>query len=126
MKRTKIIYWILTGLLAAMMGIGAIFDLISAPEAVEHITHIGYPEYIVPFLGAAKLLGVIAILVPGYPRLKEWAYAGLTYDLIGALYSHIAFGDDVSKWGGLILGLVLLAGSYIFYHKKQSSVSLAY
>lgn len=126
MKKTKIIYWVLTGLLAAMMGIGAIYDLISAPEAVAHITRIGYPEYLVPFLGAAKLLGVIAILVPGYPRIKEWAYAGLAYDLIGAFYSHVSFGDGADVWGGMIPGLLLLAASYYYYHKRQSEVSLSY
>ncbi|MCE6990117.1 DoxX family protein [Dyadobacter sp. CY323] len=125
MKKTKIIYWILTGLLAAMLGIGSVFDAMSAPEAVEHITRIGYPEYLVPFLGVMKILGIIAILVPGYPRIKEWAYAGLTYDVFGALYSHLAFGDGVQMWGGLIVGLVLIAASYFYYHKKESEVVFA-
>ncbi|WP_229248960.1 DoxX family protein [Dyadobacter sandarakinus] len=102
MKKTKIVYWILTGLAAAMLGVGAIFDAVSAPEALTHVMHLGYPAYIVPFLGIAKLLGVIAILVPGFPRIKEWAYAGLFFDLAGALYSHIAAGDGPScGWGFL-------------------------
>ncbi|WP_035333357.1 DoxX family protein [Dyadobacter crusticola] len=127
MKRTTIVYWILHVLLALLMGVGAIFDLISAPEAVAHITHIGYPAYIVPFLGLAKILGVIAILVPGYPRLKEWAYAGLAYDLIGALYSHIAFGEGIETWGGLIVGLILIAAAYFYYHKKvREAAPLSY
>jgi hypothetical protein len=125
MKKTKITYWILTGLLAAMLGIGAVYDAISAPEAVEHITRIGYPTYLVPFLGVMKLLGLIAILVPGYPRIKEWAYAGLTYDVFGALYSHIAFGDTIQMWGGLIVGLALIAASYFYYHKKEAEVPVA-
>jgi uncharacterized membrane protein YphA (DoxX/SURF4 family) len=117
MKRTKIIYWIITGLLSVMMGIGAIFDAISAPEAIEHITHIGYPAYLLPFLGVAKILGIIALLIPGFPRIKEWAYAGLFYDLIGALYSHIAFGDPVSDWAPLFILFALIGSSYFFYHK---------
>ena len=119
MKRTKIIFWVVTGLLAAMLGIGAVYDAISAPEAVEHVTRIGYPAYIVPFLGVAKILGIIAILVPGYPRIKEWAYAGIFYDLLGAFYSHIAFGDGPDMWAGFIIGFVLIAVSYIYHHKLQ-------
>ena len=119
MKRTKIIFWVVTGLLAAMLGIGAVYDAISAPEAVEHVTRIGYPAYIVPVLGVAKILGIIAILVPGYPRIKEWAYAGIFYDLLGAFYSHIAFGDGPDMWAGFIIGFVLIAVSYIYHHKLQ-------
>jgi len=118
MKRINILYWIFTGLVAFMLGFGAIFDAMMVPEAMEHITHLGYPDYIVPFLGVAKMLGVIAILVPGFPRIKEWAYAGLAYDIIGALYSHIAFGEGIAMWGGLIVGLALIATSYILYHKR--------
>ena len=119
MKKTKIIFWVVTGLLAVMLGIGSVYDAISAPEAVEHVTRIGYPAYIVPFLGFAKILGLIAILVPGYPRIKEWAYAGIFYDLLGAFYSHIAFGDGPDMWAGFIIGFALIAVSYIYYHKLQ-------
>ncbi|SDD59214.1 DoxX-like family protein [Dyadobacter soli] len=119
MKKTKIIFWVVTGILALMLGIGSVYDAISAPEAVEHVTRIGYPAYIVPFLGVAKILGLIAILVPGYPRIKEWAYAGIFYDLLGAFYSHIAFGDGPDMWAGFIIGFVLIAVSYIYYHKLQ-------
>lgn len=118
MKRINILYWIFTGLVAFMLGFGAIFDVMMVPEAMDHITHLGYPDYIVPFLGVAKMLGVIAILVPGFPRIKEWAYAGLTYDIMGALYSHISFGEGIAMWGGLIVGLALIATSYILYHKR--------
>jgi uncharacterized membrane protein YphA (DoxX/SURF4 family) len=123
MKKTNIIYWVFTGLLAALLGIGSVYDAISAPEAVEHITRIGYPAYLVPFLGVAKLLGIIAILIPGYPRLKEWAYAGLAYDLIGAIYSHIASGDAPKMWAPLFVGLAIIAVSYIYHHKRRSELS---
>ena len=78
MKKTKIIYWIFTGLLAAGMLLGSIPDIMSTPEAVAIVTtHLGYPAYFIPFIGVAKLLGAVAILIPGFPRIKEWAYAGL-------------------------------------------------
>lgn len=119
MKKTKIIYWVVTGILAATLGIGSVYDAISAQEAVDHVTRIGYPAYIVPFLGVAKLLGIVAILVPGFPRLKEWAYAGLFYDLFGAFYSHIAFGDGPDMWAGFFIGFALIAVSYIYHHKLR-------
>ncbi|MDJ1481652.1 DoxX family protein [Cytophagaceae bacterium YF14B1] len=119
MKKLKIIYWVITGIMVAMLGLGSIFDAISAPEAVAYVTKLGYPAYIVPFLGVAKLLGIIAILIPGYPRIKEWAYAGLTFDLLGALYSHISNGDPASTWIFIFIPILLVAGSYIFYHKLQ-------
>ncbi|MGX5818698.1 DoxX family protein [Chitinophaga lutea] len=117
MKKTRIIYWIFTGLLALVLGVGGIFDALAVPEAMAYVTALGYPAYIVPFLGVAKVLGIIAILIPGYPRVKEWAYAGLTFDLIGAAYSHIVHGDPVSTWAGFPVFLALLFGSYVYHHK---------
>ncbi len=125
-KKLKIIYWIFTGLLAAIMLFGSIPDVIMHPEAVAIVnTHLGYPTYFLPFLGVAKLLGVAAILVPGFSRLKEWAYAGLAFDLIAAMYSHICVGDPPSQWIFIFIPLILLTGSYIFYHKKLKVNSLS-
>ncbi|MFD2614270.1 DoxX family protein [Paenibacillus gansuensis] len=121
MKKLNIMYWIFTGLLVFLMGGGAIPDLLSIPAAVDGFEHLGYPSYLLPFLGVAKLLGVAAILIPGFPRIKEWAYAGLTFDLAGAMYSTIAVGDPVSGWVFFLIGFALIAGSYICYHKKQKS-----
>jgi len=127
MKKTKILYWIFTGLLAALMLFSSIPDILVVPDAVKIVTdHLGYPKYIIAFLGVAKLLGVIAILVPGFPRLKEWAYAGFVFDLAGAMYSSIAVGDPVSSWIFFLIFFALIACSYIFYHKKQKAVSLNY
>jgi hypothetical protein len=61
-------------------------------------TKVGVPLYLIPFIGIAKVLGVIAILIPGFPKLKEWAYAGLFFDLIGATYSICASGEEVQTW----------------------------
>ena len=67
MKKTKIIYWILTGLMSLGMGLGAVFNAMSSPESLELVSHhLGFPVYIVPFVGVAKLLGIIAILIPGF------------------------------------------------------------
>ena len=118
MKKNKIIYWIITGIVCLMLGFGSIFNVMSTPEAVELISHrLGYPEYLVPFLGVAKLLGIFVILIPGFPRLKEWAYAGLVYDIMGAMYSHISIGAPVSEWAPLFIIILFLSGSYIFHHK---------
>ena len=121
MKTTKIVYWILTGLTAALLGIGSVFDAIGAREAVDHVTHLGYPAYLVPFLGIAKLLGILAILAPGFRRLKEWAYAGLVFDLVGAIYSHLSVNDGMGL--PLFIPLLLVAGSYIYYHKLTDTTA---
>lgn len=119
MKNTKILYWIFTGLFSFMMFGSAIPDVISAEIAIKGMhTDLGYPLYFIPFIGIAKVLGVIAILIPGYPRIKEWAYAGLLFDLIGATYSIIAIGGNGGQWGFMAMPLILGALSYIYYHKK--------
>lgn len=117
MKKTKIFYWIITGLFAAFMLFSAIPDLLVIPEAVTFMTNIGYPVYIIPFLGVAKLLGAIAILIPGFPRIKEWAYAGLAFDLIGATYSVIAIEGFKPDTLFMLLPFTFLVLSYLLYHK---------
>jgi len=99
--------------MAAFMLMASIPDLLRIQQAIDVFKHLGYPAYLLPFLGGAKTLGVITILVPGVLRLKEWAYAGLVFDLIGALYSHLAVGDPASAWAFPLVGLVLVSGSYI-------------
>ncbi len=118
MKKTKFIYWIFTSLFAFLMLGSAIPDIFSVPVAVEGFQKMGMPAYLLPFLGIAKTLGVIAILIPGYPRIKEWAYAGLVFDLLGATFSIIASGQPASNWMFMALPIVLAAGSYTWYHKK--------
>jgi len=119
MKKTKIFYWIFTSLFAFMMLFSAIPDALSNPVAVQGMHDgLGYPLYFIPFIGIAKMLGVIAILVPGFPRIKEWAYAGLSFDLIGATFSISASGAPTANWAFMILPLGLAAASYFFYHKK--------
>ncbi|MEO6000720.1 MAG: DoxX family protein [Chitinophagaceae bacterium] len=124
MKKTKIIYWIFTCLFAFMMLASSIPDIFSAKVAMEGFSQMGMPVYILPFLGIAKTLGVIAILVPGFPRIKEWAYAGLVFDLLGATYSIAASGQALANWIFMALPLALAAGSYIWYHKKMVVTSV--
>lgn len=126
MKKIKIIYWIFTGLLAALMLLSSIPNILSVPSAVALFKHLGYPLYIIPFLGVAKLLGVIAILVPGFPRIREWAYAGFVFDLLGATYSSIASGDPVSGWAPMIIGFIIIGGSYISWHRLLNGSALSY
>ena len=119
MKKINVLYWTFTVLFGGVMLFSAIPDLIVVPAAVEMVSgQLGYPEYIIPFLGFAKTLGVIALLIPGYPRIKEWAYAGLFFDLIGATYSGIA----VSGFEPAMLGMIMFFGpgilSYVYYHKR--------
>ncbi|MEJ0083145.1 MAG: DoxX family protein [Puia sp.] len=78
------------------------------------------PSYLISFLSIAKILGVIAILVPGYPRLKEWAYAGLTFDLIGAVYCNYAVGKPAGEWIPILIFVAIAFTSYFLYHKKVS------
>lgn len=123
MKKTKVIYWILTGLFGAFMLLSAIPDIICSKEAVDFMTQLQYPMYFLPFIGVAKVLGVIAILIPGYPRITEWAYAGLFFDLIGAIYS-IGCVMGIAAALPIFVAVLFGIGSYIYYHKKLKETSL--
>jgi uncharacterized membrane protein YphA (DoxX/SURF4 family) len=113
----KIAYYIVTGLMSAFLAISAIPDVLMIKEAVEVFRHLGYPDYLLPFIGVAKLLGVLGVLNPYFPRLREWAYAGLTIDVVGAFYSHISVGDPLPMTLGPVIALVLILGSYFLYRK---------
>jgi len=92
-KSKTLAYWVTTALLALELLVGGALDLTRSHYAVGIITHLRYPIYVLTILGVWKLLGAIALLVPGYPRLKEWAYAGIIFDMTGAVASHIVCGD---------------------------------
>jgi uncharacterized membrane protein YphA (DoxX/SURF4 family) len=123
MKKTNIFYWIFTGLFAFVMLGSAIPDIFSSATAVEGFKQIGMPAYLLPFLGIAKLLGVVAILIPGFPRIKEWAYAGLVFDLAGATWAIMSSGLLASSWIFMAIFFLLAAGSYIYYHKRLKLLS---
>ena len=124
MKAHTLIGWIVTGLMATLMLLAAVPDVLRLPDAVSVFEHLGYPPYLLVFLGTAKMLGIAAVLVPGVPRLKEWAFAGLTFDLAGALYSHVSVGDPPSVWIPAAVGLALMAGSYAAYRMRTSGAGV--
>jgi hypothetical protein len=116
-KRDKIIYWIATIWLALGMLSTGIVQLFKAKEGhggVDMITHLGYPVYLLSLLATWKILGVVAVLIPKFPLLKEWAYAGFFFIMSGAIFSHMAVGDPVNELFPSILLLVLTIVSWYF------------
>ncbi len=122
MKKTRTIYWIVTGLFAAFMAFTAIPDIFMAEDAVKFMTHLGYPRYFIPFIGVMKLTGSIALLVPGYPKIKEWAYAGFFFDLIGATYSGLATDGFLPQIFFMLLPFILGILSYVYNQKYQQAI----
>lgn len=121
----KIIYWIATIWLSLGMVSTGVVQLIKLEDAVANIENLGYPVYLMTVLGAWKLLGVIAILLPDYPLLKEWAYAGFFFVMSGAILSHLSNGDDFTTlFGpGLLLVLTIVSWYYRPAGKKIGSLN---
>lgn len=117
-KRNNILFWVFTILFCAFMMMSTIPNILSAPEWVEVFKMLGYPLYMLPFIGVAKLLGVIALLIPGFPRLKEWAYAGMFFDLTGAVYSGLMTGGFNPQMLIMLVPFVLGGLSYVYHHKR--------
>ena len=127
-KRNKIIYWIATIWLASGMLSTGLFQLFKAkgegalaPPGVYGITHLGYPVYFLTILGVWKILGVAALLIPKFPLLKEWAYAGFFFVMSGAVFSHIAAHDPMKE---LFPGLLLLALTVISWYFRPAARKL--
>lgn len=122
MKRSDALYWTVTGIFCVLMVASGVPDVMRVPQAVEMIqNHLGYPPYFLQYIGVAKILGALTILQPRFPRLKEWAFAGLAFDLISAMYSSAAVGDRVSQWAPITVGLVLLAAAYTLHHRRLAA-----
>ena len=119
-KTINTLYWIFTILFAALMLFSSWSSIVVNEDAVKLIHDmLGYPVYFIPFTGWAKLIGVIVILIPGYSRIKEWAYAGLFFDLVGATYSAVAMaGFDLSMLF-MVLPFSFLFASYFLSHKRR-------
>jgi hypothetical protein len=92
-KRKLIWYWIITGLLSFSIFFGGLTQALLLKQTVEGFKPLGYPTYFIALIGIWKMLGIIAILVPGFKLLKEWAYAGIFFVMSGAVVSHIASND---------------------------------
>lgn len=120
MKRINVAYWICTGLLVPTLGIGSVMELAGAPESVEAITSLDFPAYLSPFLGVARLSALVVILTPRYPRLKEWAYAGLVFDATVAIYAQIAVGNPLTHTIFPVMLLGVVFSSYYFHHRRRS------
>ena len=113
-KRNKIIYWIATGWLALGMVSTGTVQLIKMEEEVTKMAQLGYPSYLLTILGTWKILGTVAVLVPKFPLLKEWAYAGFFFNMSGAVVSHLASGSDPKELFGPMLLLILTVVSWYF------------
>lgn len=113
-KSHKITYWIATVWLALGMVSTGMVQLLNMQEEVDNFTHLGYPLYLLYILGSWKILGVVAVLTPGFPRIKEWAYAGFFFAMSGAVMSHIAVGNPAEKIFPSLLLLVLTIVSWYF------------
>jgi hypothetical protein len=124
-KRNKIIYSVATLWLALGMTSTGIVQIIGLPEEIQMIIGLGFPAYIVTFLGVCKLLGVVAILIPGWALLKEWAYAGFFFNMAGAIYSHAMMGSAGGEFFGPSLLIVLIALSWQFRPASRKVVDPA-
>jgi hypothetical protein len=130
-KRNKIIYWIATLWLALGMFSTGLVQLLRmqaegaiSPPGVYGIQYLGYPVYFLTILGVWKMLGVVAVLVPKFPLLKEWAYAGFFFLMTGAIFSHIAMRDPVvALFPGLLL-LTLTVLSWYFRPAERRIISI--
>ena len=122
-KTIRILYWVFTILFSAMMLLSAIPDIMNEPDAISFMNGIlQYPVYIIPFIGWAKVLGVIAIVYPKTPiNIKEWAYAGLAFSLIFAFISHSCVDRNIGYMVMPLVFLGILAVSYIYNHTLKKS-----
>lgn len=117
MKQTKILYWTFTGIFAAFFIFSGFLYLSKNPTLMENFKNAGFPVFYIPMLGIAKLLGALGILNPWFPKLREWAYAGFTFTLVGAIWLHVATGTPFFM---PLIFLVWLAVSYFFKQKLNT------
>jgi hypothetical protein len=124
--RMAIGYWIVTALFCLQIGFTAYAQL-RVPQVAEAFTHLGFPGYFRVELSLAKLLGVVLLLAPVPPRLKEWAYAGFAITLASALIAHLSVGDGPEAWGWAAATAVLWGLSYFLWRRRDEvSQSLRY
>jgi hypothetical protein len=123
-KGTVIGFWIATALLSLQTGFTAYAQL-RLPQVADAFTHLGFPAYFRVELSWAKLLGIVLLLAPVPPRLKEWAYAGFAIDLASALIAHLSVGDGAEAWGWAAATGVLWSLSYFFWRSLQATPASA-
>jgi hypothetical protein len=123
-KRNKIIYWIATIWLSLGMISTGIVQLFKVKKEIAFILDLGYPLYFLTILGVWKILGVATVLIPKFPLLKEWAYAGFFFAMTGAIFSHIAAGNPVNKIFPSLLLLALTMVSWYFRPADRKIISV--
>ena len=124
-KRNKIIYWVSTLWLSLGMTVTGGVQLMKGKEEAVMFAHLGYPDYLLTILGIWKILGVVTVLIPKFPLVKEWAYAGFFFAMSGAVFSHFASGDGWKEYFGPVLLIVLTVVSWYFRpaERKLSAVN---
>lgn len=123
-KKKRILYWISTIWLAFGMTAGGVQQLFQVGGYVEIVSHLGYPVYMLSILGVWKILGVVAILVPGFPLVKEWTYSGYFFVMFGAATSHFIMGDSMSEAIPSLVLLTLIVLSWYFRPQDRKIVSI--
>jgi hypothetical protein len=121
-KRNKIIYWVATIWLSLGMVSTGLVQLLRVKEEADMFARLGYPDYLMIMLGVWKMLGVIAVVVPRFPLVKEWAYAGFFFAMSGAAFSHIINGDEAKELFGPMLLLILTIVSWYFRPAERKFV----
>ena len=122
MNARTIVYWLATALMAFVFLSGGVADVLRPSFVVEGMTQLGYPGYFAVILGVWKVLGGIVVLAPGLPLVKEWAYAGMLFNLTGAAASHAAVGDPPAK---IATPLIILAIVIVSWALRQESRALS-
>jgi len=115
----SIAYWVTTALLVFELVLGGVWDVLQVPQVRGVIDRLGYPPYFLVILGVWKLLGAVALLVPRFPRLKEWTYAGVIFNFTGAIASHLASG--FIEPGTLVYVIALTAVAVASWALRPSS-----
>ena len=118
MKALKITYWTSTILFACLFTTTGTLYLLHFPSFVKRTTDLFYPEYLLNIIGLAKVLGGITLVFPRFRRLKEWAYAGFSFDFIGAIWSHF-YVQGLGEYALILVPFSILAISYISFHRLQ-------
>jgi uncharacterized membrane protein YphA (DoxX/SURF4 family) len=110
--RRSTLYWITTIALAAENVLGGIWDVMRISSVRTEVVQLGFPVYFLTILGVWKLSGAVAILVPRFPRLKEWAYAGMFFNYSGAVAAHLTVGQGIGSWGYPLFVMILVMASW--------------
>lgn len=119
MRKNKIIYWVSTSILGAMMLFSG-YAYFTNPEVKEGFVHLGFPDYFRQELGVFKIIGAVVLLLPQVPKgIKEWAYAGFGITFVSAFIAHLSSGDGAGMAGGPLVFLLLLTLSYVYFNRLQ-------